>query len=113
MTERGRGRGRRGGRTSFLSTIAKEMNTTPSKLWKMNPGYEPEPTFPHFTIPRPTKLSQEETNAVKYYKNLHRKIMEETPFYVGPRKRAAEEDEDDGKICLCVRLTDRDCSVSR
>ena len=90
------GRGRRGGRTSFLSGIAQQMDTTPNKLWKRDVGYEPDPTFPQFMLPRPTKLTPEETSSVKYYKGMRNKILEETPFYVNWKKRPAEDDEDDG-----------------
>ena len=92
------GRGRRGGasRTSFLSGIAQQMDTTPNKLWKRDVGYEPDPLFPPFLLPRPTKLTPQEASAVKYYKGIRNKILEETPFYVTLKKRPAEDDEDDG-----------------
>ena len=97
MAERGgRGRGRRGGRSAFLTKMAQDLNMNPSKLKAMNIDYEPEKRFPDFIVPRPTKLSQDETNMVKYYKNLRKKILEETPFYITPKKRLAD-DEDDGK----------------
>jgi hypothetical protein len=99
MAERGGGRGgrgRRGGRGSNMGVLAQRLGTTIGNLRNMKTDYEPEPTFPNFLVPRPTKLSQDEINAVKYYKNLRNKILEETPFYVLGKKRPAEDD-DDGK----------------
>jgi hypothetical protein len=99
MAGRGRGRGRRGGQSAFIASIATELGTTPVKLRKSNnQSYEPQPTFPKFILPRPSLLSQEETNMVKYYKSLRNKIKEETPFYITVRKRPAENEEDDGSI---------------
>ena len=46
----GRGRGRGGSRTSFLGSIAQQMDTTPNKLWKRDVGYEPDPTFPNLVL---------------------------------------------------------------
>src|SRR5271170_375337 len=108
----GRGRGRGGSRTSFLSGIAQQMDTTPNKLWKRDVGYEPDPTFPNFLLPRPTKLTPEEVSTVKYYKGIRNKILEETPFYVTLKKRPAEDDDDDGKeskVWWKGELTRRDC----
>jgi hypothetical protein len=96
MAGRGRGRGR-GGRNTALESMAREMNITPAKLKNMNFDYEPEKTFPDFILPRATKLSEEETTVVKIYKNLRRRIMDETPFYIVPRKRAVDDPEDDGE----------------
>jgi len=101
MAERGGGtggRGRRGGRGSNMNVLAARLGTTVTNLRTIKAVYEPEPTFPDFLVPRPTKLSQEEMNAVKYYKNLRNKILEETPFYITGKKRVAEDDDDDGKL---------------
>jgi len=70
---------------------------TPAKLQSMNVDYEPEKTFPDFLFPRPTKLTQEETSMVRYYKNLQRKILEETPFCINWRKQQVDKDDDGGK----------------
>jgi DNA-directed RNA polymerase III subunit RPC7 len=67
-------------------------------------SYEPQETFPKFTIPRPAKLKAGEVSAVRYYKSLRSKIREETPFYITVRKRGFEEDEEDDGI---VRYRDR------
>ena len=101
MAERGGrgGRGRRGGRT-FLSRTAQSLDINPAQLRKMQLAYEPEPMFPKFHIPRPTKLTPEESNAVKYYRSLRTRILEDTPFYITTRKRPAEDDEDDGADIL-------------
>jgi DNA-directed RNA polymerase III subunit Rpc31 len=99
MAERGGGRGgrgRRGGR-NIATVLAQQLGTTATALRKaVKAGYEPEPTFPNFLVPRPTKLTQDETTTVKYYKNMRNKIVEETPFYITGRKRPAD-DEDDGR----------------
>jgi hypothetical protein len=111
MAERGGGRGgRRGGRGSNMGILAQRLGTTVGNLRSMKATYEPEPTFPAFVVPRPTKLSQEETNAVKYYKNLRNIILEETPFYITGDKRAAE-DNDDG-VLIFVDADGRYCTVS-
>jgi hypothetical protein len=96
----GRGRGGRGGRgrNTLLGSIATSLDTTPAKLWKRDVTYEPEATYPAFTLPRPTKLTAEEVSTIKYYKGLQNKILEETPFYITVRKRPAENDEDDGTV---------------
>jgi hypothetical protein len=100
MAERGGGRGgrgRRGGPGSTMGVLAQRLGTTVTNLRSIKAVYEPEPTFPNFLVPRPTKLSQEETNAVKYYKNLRNKILEETPFHITGKKRVADDDDhDDG-----------------
>lgn len=77
-----------------MNILAARLGTTVTNLRTIKAVYEPEPTFPDFLVPRPTKLSQEEMNAVKYYKNLRNKILEETPFYITGKKRAAEDDDD-------------------
>jgi hypothetical protein len=77
-----------------MNVLAARLGTTVTSLRSIKAVYEPEPTFPDFLVPRLTKLSQEETNTVKYYKNLQNKILEETPFYVTGKKRAAEDDDD-------------------
>jgi hypothetical protein len=97
MAGRGRGRGRRGGHNSIINSIATDLGTTPNKLRKTNnQNYEPQPTYPNFIIPRPSHLHLDEANMVKYYKNLRNRIKDETPFYITVKKRAAEDDEDDG-----------------
>lgn len=114
MAERGRGgRGRRGGRNTFLNSLAHDMHTTPAQLRKANLGYQPEPTFPDFLVPRPSKLSQDEANTVKYYKNLRNRILEDTPFYIAVRKRPADNDEDDGRCEFILRLICRDHALQR
>ena len=80
-----------------MGILAQRLGTTVGNLRSMKATYEPEPTFPAFVVPRPTKLSQEETNAIKYYKNLRNKFLEETPFYIIGNKRPAE-DHDDGAL---------------
>jgi len=115
MAERGGrgrgGRGRRGGAPSSMTIMAQRLGTTTSNLRSLQTKFEPEPTFPTFLVPRPTKLSQDEINMVKYYKNIRNKILEETPFYVIGKKRPAD-DEDDGIAMLGVKADFRDCSVS-
>jgi hypothetical protein len=114
MAERGRGgRGRRGGRNTFLNSLAQDMNTTPAKLRKANLGYQPEPTFPDFLVPRPSKLSQDETNMVKYYKNLRNRILDDTPFYITVRKRPVDDDDDDGRSEVVTYLIVRDYTLQR
>jgi hypothetical protein len=100
MAERGRGRGGgRGGRGGTnLNMMAQRLGTTSTALRSMGSfKFDPEPTYPNFLVPRPTKLSVDETTMVKYYKNLRNKILEETPFYITGKKRPAD-DEDDGMI---------------
>ena len=101
MTGRGRGRGgrgRRGASYTLIKDLSKELHTTPNKLRIGDVSYEPEPTFPKFILPRPTRLTQDEVNMVKYYKTLRTKIREETPFYITVRKRPVEDEEDDGLV---------------
>lgn len=71
----------------------------------MKTQFDPEPMFPNFLVPRPTKLTGEESAMVKYYKSLRNKILEETPFYVLGVKRRVEEDDEDGMVpgSLCRR----------
>jgi DNA-directed RNA polymerase III subunit Rpc31 len=100
MAERGRGRGGggRGGRgrgATTIGIIAQKLNTSIGSLRQIRAATEPQPLFPSYIMPRPTKLSKEEVDMVKYYRNIRNKIAEETPFYITPRKRPAD-DEDDG-----------------
>jgi len=97
MAERGRGRGGGRGRgrgASTIGIIAQKLNTSIRSLRDIRSTTEPQPLFPPFIIPRPTKLSKEETDMVKYYKNIRTKIIEETPFYIVGKKRPAEDDDD-------------------
>jgi len=109
MSERGgrggRGGGRGGGRSRgrakknpLLDMIpTADLGIPGNKRGKAQDksNYDPQPTFPKFTVPRPAKLKQDEINVVRYYKSLRTKIQDETPFYVMVRKRGFEEDEDD------------------
>lgn len=92
----GRGRGRRGANHNLIKGLAKDLNTTTNKLLTTDVSYEPKPAYPKFSLPRPTHLTRDEVNMVKHYKTLRTKIQEETPFYITVRKRAAEDEEDDG-----------------
>jgi hypothetical protein len=95
MIERGRGRGSGRGGTN-MNMMAQRLGTTSASLRNMGSlKFDPEPTYPDFLIPRPTKLTLDETTMVKYYKNIRNKILEETPFYITTTKRPLE-DEDDG-----------------
>ena len=105
MSGRGRGgRGRRGGNHTFVNAVAKDMKISPSKLRKTNQSYEPEPSYPKYMLPRPTRLHGDEASSVRYYQALRTKILEETPFYITVRKRPAEDDEDDGMAFWLLRL---------
>jgi hypothetical protein len=96
MVEQGRGRGRGGGRGGTnMNMMAQRLGTTSTTLRNMSLKFDPEPTYPDFLIPRPTKLTLHETTMVKYYKNIRNKILEDTPFYIITTKRPIE-DEDDG-----------------
>ena len=107
MSERGRGRGGRGGGggrgrgrgATTIGIVAQKLNTSIGNLRQIRPTTEPQPLFPPFVLPRPTKLSRDEIDMVKYYKNIRNKIAEETPFYISARKRPAE-DENDGMLRL-------------
>ena len=110
MAERGRGRGggrggRRGGggggASSAMNLMAQRLGTTALALRQMKTQFDPEPMFPNFLVPRPTKLTLEEAAVVRYYKSLRNRIVEETPFYVTGMKRPAVDDEDDGIVLLC------------
>ena len=79
-----------------MTLMAQRLGTTALALRQMKTQFEPEPMFPTFLVPRPTKLTGEEVARVKYYKSLRNKILEETPFYVLGAKRAVKDDEDDG-----------------
>jgi len=107
MAERGRGRGggrggRRGGggggASSAMNLMAQRLGTTALALRQMKTQFDPEPMFPNFLVPRPTKLTLEEAAVVRYYKSLRNRILEETPFYVTGMKRPAVDDEDDGIV---------------
>ena len=74
---------------------AQSLEMSAQQLRKMPNSYEPQPLFPQYWVPRPTKLKPDETNAVKYYKNIRNKILEETPFYVTVRKRGLDDDEEE------------------
>lgn len=76
--------------------MAQRLGTTALALRQMKTQFDPEPMFPNFLVPRPTKLTAEEVAIVKYYKSLRNKILEETPFYVLGAKRTVKDDEDDG-----------------
>lgn len=65
------------------------------QIRKVPHSYEPQPLFPPYWVPRPTKLKTDEINAVRYYKNIRNKILEETPYYITVRKRSGEQDEED------------------
>jgi DNA-directed RNA polymerase III subunit Rpc31 len=94
---RGAGRGRRGGGNASIIAIAQKMGTTATEIRKnVKASYEPEPLFPAHLVPRPTKLSQDEIDMVKYYRGLRTRILEDTPFYIIPKKRQIDDDEDDG-----------------
>ena len=105
MAERGRGRGGRGrGRgATTIGIIAQKLNTSISSLREIRSTTEPQPLFPPFIVPRPTKLSKDEVDMVKYYKSIRTKIHDETPFYITGKKRPAE-DEDDGNRSEGLRL---------
>lgn len=80
-----------------MNLMAQRLGTTTLALRQMKTQFDPEPTFPNFLVPRPTKLTRDEVGMVKYYKSVRNKILEETPFYVAGMKRAAvADDEDDG-----------------
>jgi len=114
MSERGgrggRGGGRGGGRSRgrakknpLLDMIpTADLGIPGNKRGKAQDksNYDPQPTFPKFTVPRPAKLKQEEINVVRYYKSLRTKIQDETPFYIMVRKRGFEEDEDDDRLAF-------------
>jgi len=79
-----------------MGILAQRLGTTVTALRSAKANYEPEPLFPEFLVPRPTKLTPDETNMVKYYRSVRSRILEDTPFYVIGKKRPADE-EDDGK----------------
>jgi hypothetical protein len=104
---RGRGRGGGGGATSSMNLMAQRLGTTAVALRQMKTQFDPEPMFPNFLVPRPTKLTQEEIGMVKYYKSVRNKILEETPFYITGMKRPVPvDDEDDGMHYLYLRTAD-------
>ena len=82
-----------------MNLMAQRLGTTAVALRQMKTQFDPEPMFPNFLVPRPTKLTQEEIGMVKYYKSVRNKILEETPFYITGMKRPMPvDDEDDGTL---------------
>jgi hypothetical protein len=116
MIERGRGRGGRGGGRggTNMNMMAQRLGTTSTALRNMGSlKFDPEPTYPDFLIPRPTKLTLDETTVVKYYKNIRNKILEETPFYVTTTKRPIEDEDDGNPSISAINVDCRDYTVSR
>jgi hypothetical protein len=104
---RGRGGGGGGGATSSMNLMAQRLGTTAVALRQMKTQFDPEPIFPNFLVPRPTKLTQEEIGMVRYYKSVRNKILEETPFYITGMKRPVPvDDEDDGTLFIYIRPAD-------